>query len=213
MKKQIGRVEFLALLKNKVSKKDLLLIEDAYTLAKYGHRNQERDEGVRYFEHPKQVALVIIKELNIFDPEIIMMALLHDVMEDSFILSVGALKRLFGTRVTEGLDFLTKKDDVATYVARLDRCNDMGVLMVKFADRLHNLRTLDGCSEEKCDRKIKETKMSYIPLMTRTLNRVKTVTEREAFTYLQDEINAVLDGLTLEHGTPQTNIDKDIKKC
>lgn len=189
----IGRVNFLEILQPIVSQKDLENIEDAYTLSKYGHRNQLRDQGMRYFEHPKEVALILVDELGIYDSEMIIMALLHDIIEDTFILSAHGLKKLFGDRVLEGLGYLTKVDTVQHYIERMEECSDMGVIIVKFADRLHNLRTLDGVTKEKKERKLKETRELYLPLLEKDIRSAKSKTDSTALVYLQNEILKTLE--------------------
>lgn len=184
----VSRVSFLELLKLRVSDEELKTIEDAYTLSKYGHRNQLRDQGTRYFEHPKEVALILVDELGIYDSEMIIMALLHDIIEDTFILSDHGLEKLFGKRVVEGLRYLTKTDTVEHYLERMAQCEDMGVIIVKFADRLHNLRTLDGVTKEKRERKIKETKELYLPLLKKDIQSEKSKTVSATLVYLKDEI-------------------------
>lgn len=169
MKKQndgyidVGRQEFMALLTPIMSPRELEIIETAYVLAKYGHRGQERDDGVRYFEHPKSVAHILIKELKVNDWQIIVMALLHDVLEDSHILSPYRIELNFGKEVVVGLKLLTKQPKEG-YLRRLKTYGDAKVIMVKLADRLHNVRTLGKCTKEKQERQREETENHYIPL-------------------------------------------------
>lgn len=191
MKKEIGRTEFLSLLKGKFKKENLIRIEDAYNLSKYGHRTQLRDQGGRYFEHPKSVALILIKELNIFDRDLIIMALLHDIIEDTYLLSQKAIDKLFGKRVTSGLDYLTKTKSKEIYVKKLGKCNDVGVLIVKFADRLHNLRTLDGLNKEKIINKHNETKDLYLPMLDRGILKANKI-QKSQLLYLKDNIIKII---------------------
>lgn len=188
----VNRISFLDTLRPHVSKEDLKTIEDAYTLSKYGHRNQFRDQGARYFEHPKNVALVLINELKIYDPEMIIMALLHDIIEDSFILSNHGLDKLFGERVVNGLGYLTKTNDVESYVKKMYECDDMGVIIVKFADRLHNLRDSDDIDEAKRERKFEETRKLYLPLLEKCIQSTQNEADPTALTYLKKEIAKVL---------------------
>ena len=169
MKKQnngyvdIGRREFMARLTPIMSPKELEAIETAYVLAKYGHKEQERDDGTRYFEHPKSVAHILIEELKVDSWQIIVMALLHDVLEDSHILSPYRIELNFGKEVVVGLKLLTKKPKEG-YLKRLKTYGDTKVIMVKLADRLHNMRTIGNCSKEKQKRQKEETENHYIPL-------------------------------------------------
>lgn len=188
----ISRVSFLDILKPHVSKENLQNIEDAYTLSKYGHRNQLRDQGTRYFEHPKSVALILMNELHIYEPEMIAMALLHDIVEDTFILSKYGLEKLFGKRVILGLEYLTKTGSAEEYVEKLQECDDIGVIIIKFADRLHNSRDLDSVREEKKIRKIKETRLLYLPLLEKKIESAENKSDKNALLYLQKELLKVL---------------------
>ncbi len=161
--------DFSSLFAAKCSYEDIRLIEDAYNISKYGHRNQKRDQGGRYFEHPKSVAIVVAKELSIIEPTAIAMALLHDILEDSFVLSSSGLEKMFGTRIASGVQVLSKNGSLEYYLDGLNMCLDDIVLIVKFADRLHNLRTMAGVQQEKRVRKIAETKNHYLPLLKRRI--------------------------------------------
>jgi GTP diphosphokinase / guanosine-3',5'-bis(diphosphate) 3'-diphosphatase len=160
----IGRREFMAKLEPIVSPKALEFIETAYVLSKYGHRDQIREDGqTRYFEHPKSVAWIAINELKITNWQTIVMALLHDVLEDSHILSPYRVELNFGKEVVVGLRLLTKKPKTG-YLNRLETYGDTKMITVKLCDRLHNLRTLHGCTKAKQQRQIEETRKYYLPL-------------------------------------------------
>jgi GTP pyrophosphokinase len=161
---KMGRKEFIARLEPLMPPGHLEKVETAYVFAKYGHRNQWRDgRRVRYFEHPKAVAVILIDELRITDWTDIVLALLHDTVEDSYILSWRRIELNFGEAVTRGLKLLTKRPKNG-YIDRLSRHASVKVLMVKLADRLHNLRTLGSCSRGKQRKQIIETREKYIPL-------------------------------------------------
>lgn len=167
------------------SKKNQLLIDLAYDLSKEAHRPQTRDEGTRYFDHPRAVALILLDELKIKDPNIIIAALLHDTVEDSPIFgnrklaldewqqtTVFRLTRIFNKEVARivvaltkvgGHGFKTKHDAEEYYIVNLKKTGPKAV-MVKMADRLHNLRTIGDCTKEKQKRKIQETREVYFPL-------------------------------------------------
>lgn len=163
-KKIIGRVRFLKRLEPFMTPRELEVIETAYVLAKYGHRAKFRDDGItRYFEHPKAVSLILIDELDERNWQTIVLGLLHDVPEDSFILSWNRIQINFGREIMKDLKLLTKKPKQG-YEARLKKYANARTLKVKLADRLHNLRTLQSCKKEKQIRKIKETREHYIPL-------------------------------------------------
>lgn len=160
---KVGRREFLARLRPVLTPRQFEMVELAYEFAKYGHRGQMRDDGIRYFEHPKAVALILIHEFGVTDWRDIVLALLHDIFEDSFLLTERLVERLFGQDVVRDLKLLTKKPKDG-YVGRLHRYGNARTLRVKLCDRLHNLRTLHRASKRKQRKQIAETRAKYIPL-------------------------------------------------
>lgn len=156
-------------------KKEVLLIDIAYELAKSGHRLQQRDDGSRYFDHCRSTALILIDELGIRDWEMIVTALLHDMLEDSYLLSNSSITHIFGKRVAYLVRCLTKpkKDDHRFttdaerhqwYFRRLRRAKP-DVKLIKLCDRLHNMREINNCSPDKRKRKLEETIKVYLPLI------------------------------------------------
>lgn len=169
----VRRDEFLRLfLRGMPSLDDWENVQAAYAFSKGAHRNQMRDDGTtRYFEHCKSVAWILGNELSITDDwQLIVIALLHDSKEDSFLLSDKRLELNFGPLVRQAIDDLSKRpgEDHAAYLARMAEPGvDWRVVMVKLADRLHNLRTIGSCSLEKQERKKAETRELYLPFMSR----------------------------------------------
>lgn len=165
-----GREEFRAKLVHKVSPRELKLIMLAYKFSKYGHRGQVRDGGGRYFDHPKAVALILIDELGYYDSEMIIAALLHDVVEDTYLFDFEDIETIFGSRVENIVCLLTKDKDPAfkeakrQYLSAIAQAEDAAVRIIKLADRLHNLRTLECCDEEKRARIVEETVEFYLPI-------------------------------------------------
>ena len=154
----IGRAEFEEKLNRYFIPSQVRLIMMAYRFSKYGHRGQNREGGGRYFEHPKEAALILLDQ-GVTDHEVIIAALLHDVMEDSFILTWPDLEYIFGSRICAIVKQLTKENGLAKeqYIPRL--VNGLPeAQLVKLADRLHNLSTLDSCKREKQLKQIKETR-------------------------------------------------------
>ncbi|MDO8470102.1 MAG: HD domain-containing protein [bacterium] len=183
----VGRHAFLRKLTPILSPRGLEQVMTAYILAKYGHMNQMREVGhVRYFEHPKSVAWILVNELRVDDAETIVMALLHDTLEDSHILTPYRIELNFGKQVVVGLQLLTKKPKPG-YVARLVEYASAKVLLVKLADRLHNLRTLYGCTKTKQRDQIQETKQYYLPLALH-LRHLLPAKDRWRADYLEREI-------------------------
>lgn len=166
---------FIKRFKLKMPPLDIAKIDYAYDMAKHGHRSQFRESGERYFEHVRATALIMVDELGITDVEMIMAALLHDMLEDTFLLTPDRIKITFGERVARMICAISKprKDDLH-FVTNEERQGyyfkqvaDAGVeeKIIKLADRLHNLRTLNQCSKEKQLRKIEETKERYLSLL------------------------------------------------
>lgn len=192
---------FLDRVRWKVSLQELKMIDFAYDLAKYGHghKNQMRESGERYFEHCRATALILIDEFRIFNAEIIEAGLLHDILEDSFLLTYDRIELVFGVRVARIVESLTKHPDkpAAQYVEQIKgeaNYSGLGVLYVKLADRLHNLRTLGACSPEKQRRKIEETKTFYLPLVGRLDQSSSGLEERVGKLFAQALDNLDLTG-------------------
>lgn len=168
---EIGREEFMKKLEPLLTPSELETVMTAYVFAKYGHKNQSRDDGVRYFEHPKAVAMIAIDELHIFEWQTIVMALLHDIVEDSFILSWNRIEKNFGREVTLGIKLLTKQPKDG-YCERLTEFGEPDVILVKLCDRLHNMRTLGGCNRQKQLTQIEETRQKFLPMCDILINRL-----------------------------------------
>lgn len=151
-------------------------IMQAYRLSKYGHRNQFRDQGGRYFEHPKVVAIALVR-VGLYDTDVIIAALLHDVIEDSYILEERDVAQWFGPRACRIIMKVTKLkkegvpfDLVAYFIAISD--DEPGTWFVKLMDRLHNLSTLPegktprekrSCQKRK-NKQVLETRQFILPL-------------------------------------------------
>ena len=138
----------------------------AYVSSKYGHAWQVRDDGSRYFDHPKSAAWIYINELGGRDPRIICDLLLHDVQEDTRLLSTYRVNLNFGTEIALDVRALTKlpkkKETIEEYLRRIIE-RGACVIIAKLCDRLHNLRSLKACAIEKQKRQIEETKNILMP--------------------------------------------------
>lgn len=170
-----NREKFLS--KLKLSSEELRYVSAAYAFSKYGHRGQKRDGGERYFEHPKAVAEILINELKLSSNwKLIVTALLHDILEDSFLLDEERIGINFGEDVARWVKILSKEQGI-DYYKRLNDCIECGewiVILVKLADRLHNLRTLPSkCDKTAQKRYITETKKHYIPLAKKLSETVR----------------------------------------
>jgi (p)ppGpp synthase/HD superfamily hydrolase len=141
-------------------------VQAAYELSKAGHAKQVRDDGTRYFDHPKSTAWIYINELGGRDPDVIIMLLLHDIPEDTFLLSFYRIRVNFGVVTATRVRAMTKMNkESETFEENIDRiiAVDVEAVLGKLLDRLHNLRTLCNCSVEKQKRKIKESKEIVLP--------------------------------------------------
>ncbi|PJA96958.1 MAG: RelA/SpoT family protein [Ignavibacteriales bacterium CG_4_9_14_3_um_filter_34_10] len=172
------------------------LIEKAFNLSFEAHRNDIRASGEPYFEHPYAVALIVAKEIPLDDVSVIA-ALLHDVVEDTEF-SLDFLAKEFGSEVAEIVDGVTKISGVFSgheivqaenyRKLLLSMIKDVRVILVKFADRLHNMRTLEWVNPQKQRRIALETKDIYAPFANRFgLGQVKWELEDLAFKYLNHE--------------------------
>lgn len=166
MEIQRESVLYLKKLSPYFTERDIEEIQTAYAFSKYGHRNQERDNGGRYFDHPKAVSLIIFDDFNIkFDWRVIVIALLHDISEDQYLLTERRIWINFKDQVTQGVKFVSKDENSKEiFFPRLFSCNQWRPMIVKIADRIHNMRTLNVCSVEKQKKQVKETREYYFQL-------------------------------------------------
>lgn len=147
-------------------------IELAYTLSKYGHRAQTRKETdengrpMRYFEHPRRVALILIDEARCARPEMVIAALLHDILEDTKDVTPEMLEHWFSSDVAMLVRMLSKVPKEG-YIDRLLAFGDWRTLFIKACDRLDNLRSLSCGSEEFQRKQVAETVRSYYGLLDR----------------------------------------------
>lgn len=174
-----NRASFQDRLRPIVPPGQLIDIEHAYMISKYVHRAQVRmelDENgnpLRYFEHPRRVALILMDTVGVTDPIILCAALLHDTVEDSEELSPAAIERYWGSEVASLVQLLSKTPKEG-YVERLNKHGDWRTLLIKACDRLDNLRSLDpsDVSGEFRTRQLKETHELYIPLFQKMLTMI-----------------------------------------
>ena len=185
---------------------DESLIQKAYIFAKEAHGNQKRHSGDLYFSHPVAVA-EILTEIKL-DQEAIITALLHDVVEDTDI-TIDEIEKEFGEEVAKLVDGVTKlgkiestptNEGVAENFRKLTLAmsEDIRVLLVKLADRLHNMRTLFYMpSQEKKVKKAKESLEIYAPLAGRIgLNQIKDELQELVFENIDPEArNQIMDKL------------------
>lgn len=177
-------------------KADEALLNRAYVYAMKAHGNQKRASGDPYFSHPLEVA-AILTDLKLDDATIVT-ALLHDVIEDTPV-TRAEIDQLFGPeigRLVDGLtkirrlDLVTKKAEQAENFRKLLLAisSDIRVLLVKLADRLHNMRTLEHMKPESRQRISEETLDIYAPLAARMgMEKMREELEDYAFRWLHPE--------------------------
>ena len=169
-------------------------LNKAYTFALDAHQNQKRDEGVPYIIHPVAVAN-ILTELKL-DSATITTGLLHDTIEDTNV-TFDTVKKEFGEEVAnlvEGVTKISALEDKASNNSKAENfrklilatSKDIRVLLVKLADRLHNMRTINFVKDkEKIVRKAKETMEIYAPLADRMgMNKIRDELEDLSFSVL-----------------------------
>ena len=183
---------------------DISLIEKAYNVANDAHKGQTRKSGEPYIIHPLYVA-IILADLEL-DKETIVAGLLHDVVEDT-VMTIDEIKTEFGDDVALLVDGVTKlqmqMDDAnLDYSAIklemqaenlrkmfLAMAKDIRVILIKLADRLHNMRTLKHMPPEKQQRIARETLDIYSPIAMRLgISKIKVELDDLSLKYLQPEI-------------------------
>ena len=173
---------------------DLTGLEDAYAFAAKAHEGQMRKSGEPFLKHPIEVCL-ILAELHL-DTATLKAALLHDVVEDSQV-PLSEIKKLFGDEVASLVDGVTKLGKIKFQsLAEQQSQNlrkmlvamakDIRVILIKLADRLHNMRTLSALPPDRRKEKAIETMEIYAPLAHRLgISQVKWELEDLAFFYLE----------------------------
>ena len=177
---------------------DVSMIEKAYRLASKAHGSQRRKSGEPYIVHPLWVA-IILADLEM-DKETIVSGMLHDVVEDTDV-SEEDIRREFGDEVALLVDGVTKLGRLSYSSDKLDvqaenlskmflaMAKDIRVIIIKLADRLHNMRTLQFMKPEKQKEKAKETMDIYAPIAQRLgISKIKTELDDLALKYSQPEV-------------------------
>ena len=203
---------------NLYSEKDQEEINEAFLYAKKGHQGQKRKSGEEYITHPLHVA-IYLAELN-FDIETIKAALLHDLVEDTDI-TYQDIKKTFGKEVADLVDGVTKLDKIkynSREEAKADAIRkmviamskDIRVLILKLADRLHNIETIEFHKKWTQEKIANETLYVYAPLAHRLgLQTIKHKLEDISFEILHDKQNNEIKDL-LKQSNP--NRSKQIEE-
>jgi len=192
---------YRALLKDcrpNIDKNDKLMIRKAFNLAVKAHKDMRRQTGEPYIYHPIAVAQICVSEIGLGGTSVIC-ALLHDVVEDTDYTIID-IKELFGDKVAKIVDGLTKLTGIfdkssgnlqAENYKRmlLTLSDDVRVILIKLADRLHNMRTLEGLPHEKQLRVSYESTYLFAPLAHRLgFYNIKSEMEDIAFRYTEPEV-------------------------
>ena len=177
---------------------DLTMIEKAYQVAKAAHKDQVRKSGEPYIIHPLCVG-IILADLEL-DKESIAAGLLHDVVEDTP-MTTEDVAREFGDEVALLVDGVTKLGQLSYSADKVDEqaenlrkmflamAKDIRVILIKLADRLHNMRTLKYMRPEKQKEKARETMDIYAPIAQRLgISKVKIELDDLALKYLEPEV-------------------------
>lgn len=198
----INMDRLIPLCEEKYSPEKVELIKRASDYARSVHEKQKRESGEPYYIHPESVAISLAKMG--MDADTVAAGLLHDVVEDGDGITVEKISELFGDDIGKMVDGVTKltktatdgkvKDEVKSREERqaenlrkmyLAMANDVRVVIIKLADRLHNMRTLGNCSPAKRQRIAKETLDIYAPLAGRFgMGAIKIELEDLSFQYL-----------------------------
>ncbi len=178
---------------------DISLIEKAYNVANEAHKDQMRKSGEPYIIHPLYVA-IILADLEM-DKETIVAGILHDVVEDT-IMTYDEIAEMFGTDVANLVDGVTKLgrlefaggDKLEEQAENLRKmflamAKDIRVIMIKLADRLHNMRTLKHMRPEKQQEKARETLDIYAPIAQRLgISKIKVELDDLSLKYLEPDV-------------------------
>ncbi len=176
---------------------DSKIIKQAFTLSARLHKDIRRKSGEPYIYHPIAVAQICVDEIGLGTTSIVC-ALLHDVVEDTDY-TIKEIVDLFGKKVGSIIDGLTKISGVFEYGSSqqaenfrkmlLTLSDDIRVILIKLADRLHNMRTLNSMSREKQLKIASETLYLYAPLAHRLgLHAIKTELEDLCLKYIEPEV-------------------------
>jgi GTP pyrophosphokinase len=211
-----GRPQFddlLAIVRSQLTDADVAFLERAYEFAADAHDGQRRKSGEPYICHPIATAYALV-EIQFIDVETLAAALLHDVIEDTAA-TLEDLDREFGSKVARLVDGVTKLGLTASKVTQAEEttaarqardkaaqaenlrkmvlamAEDVRVVLIKLADRLHNMRSAPLADPEKQRRKATETMEIYAPLANRLgIRQFKSELEDLAFKYLEPQFYA-----------------------
>ena len=201
---------------------DISMVEKAYRIASDAHSQQKRKSGEPYIIHPLCVA-IILADLEL-DKETIVAGLLHDVVEDT-IMTEDEIREQFGPEVALLVDGVTKlgrlsysSDKLDTQAENLRKmflamAKDIRVILIKLADRLHNMRTLQYMRPEKQKEKARETREIYAPIAQRLgISKIKVELDDLSLKYLEPEVYYdLVEKVSLKKGERQMFIEDIVR--
>ena len=198
---------------------DLDSIKKAYVFAAKVHQGQTRRSGEPYLIHPLETAGVLA-EMRLDVPSIVT-ALLHDTVEDT-VTTLEEIEQLFGEEVRNLVDGVTKLSKIKFTTSEekqaenfrkmiMAMAKDIRVILIKLADRLHNMRTLEFMPEGKRVEIAKETMDIYAPIANRLgIQKIKTELEDLSFKYMNPEIYKVIDEKIVERKSKREKYIDDV---
>ena len=182
---------------------DISMVEKAYVIARDAHKDQKRKSGEPYIIHPLCVA-IILADLEL-DKESIMAGILHDVEEDT-VMTLDEITKEFGPEVALLVDGVTKLTQLSWSMDKVEiqaenlrkmflaMAKDIRVILIKLADRLHNMRTLQFMRPEKQREKARETMDIYAPIAHRLgISKIKVELDDLSLKYLKPEVYSDLE--------------------
>ena len=201
---------------------DISMVEKAYRIAYDAHKDQKRRSGEPYIIHPLCVA-IILADLEL-DKETIVAGLLHDVVEDT-VMTDDEIRQEFSDEVALLVDGVTKLGQLSYSSDKLDTqaenlrkmflamAKDIRVILIKLADRLHNMRTLQYMKPEKQKEKARETREIYAPIAQRLgISKIKVELDDLSLKYLEPEVYYdLVDKVSLKKGERQSFIDDIVR--
>ena len=201
---------------------DISMVEKAYRIAYDAHKDQKRRSGEPYIIHPLCVS-IILADLEL-DKETIVAGLLHDVVEDT-VMTDEEIRKEFSEEVALLVDGVTKLGQLSYSSDKLDTqaenlrkmflamAKDIRVILIKLADRLHNMRTLQYMKPEKQKEKARETREIYAPIAQRLgISKIKVELDDLSLKYLEPEVYYdLVDKVSLKKGERQAFIDDIVR--
>ena len=215
--------ELIRIIKQYHPSDDVSQIQRAYEVAKEAHGDQKRHSGEPYITHPVEVA-IILAELEM-DKETIIAGILHDVVEDTD-MTLEQVEKEFGKEVAELVDGVTKltqikysADKVEVQAENLRKmflamAKDIRVIIIKLADRLHNMRTLQYMTREKQKEKARETMDIYAPIAQRLgISKIKIELDDLALKYSEPDVYYnLVEGIKVRRSAREDFIDRMVEE-